>query len=674
MSAYPHLLAPLDLGFTTLANRVIMGSMHTGLEETENGFAKLAAFYAERARGQVGLMVTGGVAPNAEGRFGLIDAPMDGEHGGDHNVITKAVHDAGGKILMQVLHTGRYGQHPDCVAPSPIRAPINKFSPRALTSPEVTQTVEDFANCARLAREAGYDGVEIMGSEGYLLTQFMCPRTNQRDDEWGGSLENRCRLGIEVARRTREVCGDDFIIMYRLSLLDLVEGGSPWDETVQMAKWVEAAGANILNTGIGWHEARIPTIAHMVPRGAFAWTTQRLKTEVKLPLVTSNRINDPAQADKLIAGGGADMVSMARPFLADPDFVAMAIAGKGDEINTCIACNQVCLDRIFTGQVAGCMVNPHACNELATDIAPAAARKTIAVVGAGPGGMACATLAAERGHAVTLFEATDRLGGQFNMAMAIPGKEDYRETIRYFGARLKALGVTVKLNHAATADDLAGFAEVVLATGVTPRNPAIPGIDHAKVLSYVDVLWHRKPVGKKVAIVGAGGVGFDVAEFLTSAAGPGDPANPNVDAFLSEWGIDPTYAQPGGLAPDGPDMHSAREITLCQRKTGRLGGTLGKSTGWAVKAALQMKGVEMLGGVTYTRIDDAGLHIEIDGEARVLDVDNVVICAGQESARDLYQALQERGQTVHLIGGAREAGELDAERAIAEATALAAAA
>jgi 2,4-dienoyl-CoA reductase (NADPH2) len=673
MNPYPHLLAPLDLGFTTLANRVIMGSMHTGLEDVPGGFEKMAAFYAERARGQVGLMVTGGVTPNAEGAFGLSDAESGHERVDPrHALITQAVRAAGGKILMQVLHTGRYGKHANCVGPSPIRAPINRYTPRALTSAEVWQTVEDFATCAATARDVGYHGVEIMGSEGYLLTQFLCRRTNQRDDEWGGSFENRARLAVEVVRRTRERCGADFIIMFRLSLLDLVEGGSPWEETVALAKLVEAAGADIINTGIGWHEARIPTIAHMVPRGAFAWTTAKLKGEVKLPLVTSNRINNPAQGEALIASGQADLISMARPFLADPDFVAKAAGGRADEINACIACNQVCLDRIFTGQVASCMVNPRACNETDMQIAPAAAKKSIAVVGAGPGGMAAATLATERGHAVTLFEAADRLGGQFNMAMAIPGKEDYRETIRYFTARLAKLGVTVKLNTAATLDDLAGFDEVVIATGVTPRMPAIPGIDHAKVLSYVDVLWHRQPVGKTVAIIGAGGVGFDVAEFLTSATGPGDPANPDIAAFEAEWGID--RGEVGGLASAGPKMHAARQITLCQRKPGRHGGTLSKSTGWAVKAALQLKGVDMMAGCTYVKIDDAGLHLEVEGRPRLLDVDNVIICAGQESARDLYEGLRQRSQTVHLIGGAREAGELDAERAIAEATAVAAAA
>jgi 2,4-dienoyl-CoA reductase (NADPH2) len=670
---YPHLLAPLDLGFTTLKNRVVMGSMHTGLEEAPGGAAKLAAFYAERARADVALIVTGGVSPNAAGQLGLGAATLSkDEHDEGHAKIATAVHDEGGKILMQVLHAGRYAKHDGAVGPSPIRASINRYTPRPLSDAEVVQTIEDFADCAALAREAGYDGVEIMGSEGYLLTQFLSPRTNQRDDRWGGSFENRSRLPLEVVRRTRERCGRDFIVMYRISLLDLVEGGLAWDETVRLARAVEALGADIINTGIGWHEARIPTIMHAVPRGAFAWTTARLMGEVRAPLMTSNRINNPEQAEQIVASRQADLVSLARPFLADAEFVRKAKENRADEINTCIACNQACLDRIFTGSVATCMVNPRACKETELVFAPAARRKSLAVVGAGPGGLSFAIFAAERGHRVTVFEATDRLGGQFNMAMAIPGKEDYGESIRYWGRQLQRLGVDVRLNTPADADMLSkGFDEVVIATGIAPRTPDIPGIRHPKALSYIDVLWRRRPVGKRVAIMGAGGIGFDVAEFLTHAGGPGDPARPDVESFLRDWGIDKAT---NGLAASGPQMKSAREIFLLQRKASKHGETLGKSTGWAIKLALQMKGVQMIGGVAYRKIDDAGLHITVAGKDQVLEVDNVVICAGQEPLRRLHDELKARGVVTHPIGGAREAAELDAERAIREAAELAAAA
>ncbi len=675
MSApYPHLLAPLDLGFTSLRNRVMMGSMHTGLEEHPDGFRRMAQFFGERAAGQAGLIVTGGISPNEAGSLGLGGANLD--DGGDgHRQITDAVHQADGKILMQILHGGRYSRHPDAVAPSPIASRINPHTPRPLISSEIIQTIEDFASCAQRARDAGYDGVEIMGSEGYLITQFISLRTNQRDDDWGGSFENRIRFPVEVMRRTRESCGDDFIILYRLSLLDLVEGGLSWQETVKLAQALEAAGATMFNTGIGWHEARIPTIMHSVPRGAFTWATARLMGKVKVPLIASNRINDPAQAEALIAGGQADLVSMARPFLADADFVAKAASGKAEEINTCIACNQGCLDYIFKGKVATCLVNPRACYETELLVKPAQAAKQIAVIGAGPGGLSYAITAAERGHQITIFEAAERIGGQFNMAMAIPGKEDYGETIRYWEAQIKRLGIALKLNHRATAAELqAGpYDEVILATGVRPRTLDLPGIEHAKVLSYVDVLQHGKSVGERVAIIGAGGIGFDVAEFLSHDGGPGDPAKPDIDRWLREWGVDRDPGHDGGLSPAGPLMHSPRRITLLQRKAQALGRGLGMTTGWAIRAGLQMKGVEMVGGVTYRKIDDAGLHITVDGEDRVLAVDNVVICAGQEERRDLHGALTAGGTTVHLIGGADVAGELDALRAIEQGTRLAAA-
>ena len=674
---YPNLLAPLDLGFTSLRNRVMMGSMHTGLEEHPDGFRRMARFFGERAAGQVGLIVTGGISPNTAGSLGLGGATL-ADGGAGHSLITDAVHQADGKILMQILHGGRYSRIPEPVAPSPIASRINPTVPRALEHDEILQTIEDFAICAQGARDAGYDGVEIMGSEGYLITQFISPRTNQRQDQWGGSLENRLRFPIEVMRRTRETCGDDFIIVYRLSMLDLVEGGLSWDETVTLAQALEAAGATMFNSGIGWHEARIPTIMHSVPRGAFTWATARMMGKVKIPLIASNRINDPDQAEALIAGGTAHMVSMARPFLADGDFVAKVMAGKADQINTCIGCNQGCLDYIFKGKVCTCLVNPRACYETELEITPATDTKKIAVIGAGPGGMSYAITAAERGHEITLFEASDRIGGQFNMAMAIPGKEDYGETIRYWDARIKQLGITLKLNHDATASELqaAGFDEVVLATGVRPRELDLPGIEHDMVLSYVDVLQHGKAVGDRVAIIGAGGIGFDVAEFLSHDGEPNDtrdPAKPDIDRWLKEWGVDRDPAHDGGLSPDGPAMTSPRQITLLQRKAQALGKGLGMTTGWAIRAGLQMKSVEMLGGVEYRGIDDDGLHITLDGEDRVLAVDNVVICAGQEEQRDLHDDLAAAGITVHLIGGAHKAGELDALGAIEQGTRLAAA-
>jgi 2,4-dienoyl-CoA reductase (NADPH2) len=674
IAPFPRLLSPLQVGTTNLKNRILMGSMHTGLEEAHDGYAKMAAFYAERARGGVALMVTGGISPNAQGKLGLGDGePAFPDCAEEHRVITSAVHDAGGKILLQLLHAGRYSKQADLVAPSAIRAPINKFEPREMTEADILQTIEDFADATVLAAKVGYDGVELMGSEGYLVSEFLVPRTNKRTDDWGGAWENRKRLFVEIVRRSREKAGPDVILMARISVLDLVEDGMTGAEAMDLARSLEEVGADILNSGIGWHEARIPTIMNTVPRNAFVWATKRITEAVSIPVIASNRINTPERAEEIIAAGDADMVSMARPFLADADFVAKAANGDSAGINTCIACNQACLENIFSGRVASCLVNPRACRETELSIRPTATAKKFAVVGAGPGGMAAAVTLAERGHAVTLFEAADRLGGQFNMAMAIPGKEDYGETIRYFTTRLKRLAVDVRLSTRATTTDLTsgGYDEVILASGVTPRPLDLKGVDHPNVLSYVDVLWHRKPVGEKVAIIGAGGIGFDIAEFLTNAKGPIDPNAADIDGFLTEWGIDATLTEPGGVASAGPNMHSDRRITLCQRSEQRFGRTLGKSTGWAIRAALQMKGVEFVGGVTYREIDDAGLHVTIGDEDRVIEADTVVICAGQEPARELQSSLEAAGLPVHLIGGADEAAELDAQRAIDQAVRLA---
>jgi 2,4-dienoyl-CoA reductase (NADPH2) len=674
-TSFPHLLSPLRVGTTVLKNRVLMGSMHTGLEEAPDGYVKMAAFYAARARGGVALMVTGGISPNAQGKLGLGDGePAFPDCADEHRVITEAVHAEGGKILLQLLHAGRYSKQADLVAPSPVRAPINSFEPRELSGAEIQQTIEDFADATVLAAKTGYDGVELMGSEGYLVSTFLSQRTNKRTDNWGGAWENRKRLFVEIVRRAREKAGADVILMARVSVLDLVEGGMTGAETIDLAQSLEAAGADILNSGIGWHEARIPTIMHSVPRNAFVWATDRIKKVVSIPVIASNRINTPERAEAVIASGQADMVSMARPFLADADFVAKAANGASSEINTCIACNQACLDNIFSGRLATCMVNPRACHETELIIEPAASVKNIAVVGAGPSGMAAAVTLAERGHAVTLYEAENKLGGQFNMAIEIPGKEEYGETIRYFSNRLKQLGVDIRLSTRATVAGLtdADHDAVVLASGVTPRALDIEGADHPKAMSYVDVLWHRQSVGNRVAIIGAGGIGFDVAEYLTHANGPVDPDDADVDAFLAEWGIDTTLSAAGGVAASGPAMCSARQITLCQRSEARFGRSLGKSTGWAIRAALQMKGVDFLGGVTYQRIDDAGLHVTVGDEDRLIEVDAVVICAGQEPLRDLQDGLETAGLPVHLIGGADEAAELDAQRAIDQAVRLAA--
>ncbi|MET7871149.1 NADPH-dependent 2,4-dienoyl-CoA reductase [Streptomyces cyaneofuscatus] len=670
MSLYPTLLSPLDLGFTTLPNRVLMGSMHIGLEEAERGFERMAAFYAERARGGVGLMVTGGIAPSERACSFPGGAKMTTEAEAEqHREITSAVHAAGGRIAMQILHFGRYAHHPDLVAPSALKAPISGFTPNALTDEQVEETIEEFVRAAELAQLAGYDGVEIMGSEGYLINEFIVSATNHRTDRWGGSYENRIRFPVEIVRRVRERVGSDFILIYRLSMLDLVPGGSTLEEVVTLAKEIEAAGATIINTGIGWHEARIPTIATSVPRAAFTWVTERVRGAVSVPLVTSNRINTPEVAEEVLASGRADMVSMARPFLADPEFVAKAAAGRADAINTCIGCNQACLDHIFSLQITSCLVNPRACHETELVLSPTRTRKRVAVVGAGPAGLACSVTAAERGHAVTLFDTADEIGGQLNVARRVPGKEEFNETLRYFRTRLAELGVELRLSTRANAGTLDGFDEIVLATGVEPRTPAIPGTDHPNVVSYLDVLRDGAPVGDRVAIVGAGGIGFDVAEFLTDG---GDAASLDAETFFRQWGVDTAYEERGGLrAPERPK--TPRTVHLVQRKSTKVGAGLGKTTGWIHRTELRHRGVEMIAGASYDLIDDEGLHLTVDGERRVLAVDTVVLCAGQEPRRELYEELRAAGGPVHLIGGADVAAELDAKRAIRQGTELAAA-
>ena len=672
MSLYPTLLTPLDLGFTQLKNRVLMGSMHTGLEEEKGGFDKLAAFYAERARGGVALIVTGGIAPNLRGRLvphgSQLSFPWQVAK---HKKVTGAVHQEGGKIALQILHAGRYAYHPFSLAPSAIRAPISPFKPRAMSERQIRGTIRDFASTAALAKAAGYDGVEVMGSEGYLINQFICERTNQRSDGWGGSSENRMRFPLEIVRAIRERVGSDFIIIFRLSMLDLVEKGSSLEEVIALGKALEQAGVSLINTGIGWHEARIPTIATSVPRGAFSWVTAELKKHLTVPLITTNRINTPEVAERILAQGEADMVSMARPFLADPEFVIKAAENRADEINTCIACNQACLDHVFKQKRASCLVNPRACFETELTFGRVPQPKKLAVVGAGPAGLAFACYAAERGHQVSLFDQAPTIGGQFNFAKQIPGKEEFHETLRYFARRLEKCGVELYLGQRQSAESLlgGGFDEVILATGIRPRTPNIPGIDHPKVLSYLDVLRDGKPVGDKVAVIGAGGIGFDVAEFLVEKKAEGS-ADHHRDHWLREWGIDKSLGERGGLMTpviDAPE----RQIWLLQRKESKVGDGLGKTTGWIHRTVLKNRKVQMLSGVQYLRIDDEGLHIQV-GEARqCLPVDQVIICAGQEPLRELQAGLQAAGKPVHIIGGADVAAELDAKRAIRQGAELA---
>ncbi|MBV7297543.1 NADPH-dependent 2,4-dienoyl-CoA reductase [Enterovibrio sp. NIFS-20-8] len=662
---YPHLLAPLDLGFTQLKNRVLMGSMHTGLEESNDGFKKLAAFYAERAKGGVGLIVTGGFSPNFRGRLHPLSAQFSsGRAARAHRTITDAVHEHGGKIALQLLHAGRYAMHPFALSASHIRAPISKFTPFEMSERQILKTIKDFAKSAELAREAGYDGVEIMGSEGYLINQFICARSNTRYDRWGGSYENRIRFPLEIVKAVRDRVGTDFIIIFRLSMLDLVEQGSTHDEVVELAKALEKAGVTIINTGIGWHEARVPTIATQVPRAAFAWVTERLKGEVSIPLVTCNRINTPQVAEDILASGQADMVSMARPFLADADFVNKAEQDKADDINTCIACNQACLDHVFKGKRASCLVNPQACYETELVIAPATAKRKVAVIGGGMAGMSFAVTAAKRGFEVVLFEKSGALGGQFNLAMQIPGKEEFKETIRYYTRQVAHAHIEVRLNTEADSDTLRDFDEVVIATGVKPRFPAIQGVDHPKVIDYQTFIREQPELGGRVAIIGAGGIGIDVATMIT------EPENQTLTDWLQDWGIDPTLSYEGGLLPHEHYV-AQRQVWLLQRKDGRVGKGPGKTTGWIHRKTLEKRGVELLGGVSYEKIDDAGLHITLEGQHHILPADQIILCAGQESVNDLKAELEEKGIKAHLIGGAEHAGELDAKRAIRQGVELA---
>ena len=678
-SPYPHLLKPLDLGFVTLRNRILMGSMHTGLEDRVWNWPRLTAYFVERAKGGAGLMVTGGIAPNRRGSLAPLASKLTNRwEVVRHRKMTNAVHEAGGRICMQILHAGRYSYHPFSVAPSAIKSPITPFKPKALSTRGVEAQIDDFVRCAALAQKAGYDGVEVMGSEGYFINQFLVPRTNRRSDAWGGSFDKRMRLPVEIVRRTRERVGPNFIIIYRLSMIDMLADGNNWEEVVALGQAIEQAGATIINTGIGWHETRVPTIATSVPRAAFTWVTRKLRDSVSLPLVTSNRINMPHTAEAVLARGDADLVSMARPLLADPEWANKAAAGRADEINTCIACNQACLDHVFQNKVASCLVNPRAGHETELVIRPAAKAKKIAVVGAGPAGLAAAVTAAERGHQVSLFDQAERIGGQFNMAMRVPGKEEFVETLRYFGRRIELLGIDLRLDTKFSPEDTDNehFDEVIVATGVSPRDAQIPGQDHPSVLSYIDVLLHGKPVGKRVAVIGAGGIGFDVSEFLVHGEVPDrpDPDQPRPQDFFRQWGVDMDLNGRGGVEGQEPDFGPpARAVYLLQRKTSKPGAGLGKTTGWIHRASLKHYGVQMLSGVSYERIDEDGLHIRIGEAARCLAVDNVVICAGQVPNRALADALKERGVSVHLIGGADVAAELDAKRAIDQGTRVAAA-
>lgn len=668
--AYPHLMEPLDLGFRIIKNRSLMGSMHTSLEEAPNGFVRMAAYYAERAAGGIGIIVTGGFAPNIEGG-GMPNATMIATEDDieNHRLITDAVHKEDGVICMQILHTGRYAYHPQLVSCSPVQAPINQFVPKELDEEGIEKQIQDFVSCAINAQSAGYDGVEIMGSEGYFINQFICKRTNKRTDRWGGSYQNRIRLALEIVRRTREAVGEKFILIFRLSMLDLVEDGSTWEEVVELAKCIEKVGATIINTGIGWHEARVPTISTSVPRGAFVEITKRLKSEINIPLCTTNRINTPEVAEDILSEGNADIISMARPLLADPQFMVKAAANKADEINTCIGCNQACLDHIFEMKLASCLVNPLACHETEIIINQAISIKKIAVVGAGPAGLAAATTAVKRGHDVTLFEADNKIGGQFNIAKQVPGKEEFGETIRYFNKQIELTGVKLKLNTKANLEDLTNFDEVLLATGISPRLPDIPGVEHEKVMTYLDVLRDKKPVGKRVAIIGAGGIGFDVGEFLTHQ---GKLTSLDKAAYMKEWGVDLNYSTPGGLI--SPEVEpSPREVFLIQRKSSKVGDGLGKSTGWIHRTVLKNKGVKMIKGAQYTKIDNDGLHLLVDGQEHLLSVDNIIICAGQNSQRELQAQLESARVKVTLIGGADVAAELDAKRAIKQGTIVAAA-
>ncbi len=668
---YPHLLAPLALGFTQLKNRVLMGSMHTGLEEVKGGYDKMAAYFAERAKGGVGLIVTGGIAPNRAGWIAPFSSRLSNKaHAEKHKVVTKAVHDEGGKICLQILHAGRYAYHPFAVAPTSMKATISPFKPRALSERGVENTIKDFVNTAVLSKEAGYDGVEIMGSEGYLINQFIAKKTNKRTDKWGGSYENRIQFPLEIVRRTREAVGDNFIIIYRLSMLDLVPDGSTWEEVVQLAKEIEKAGATIINTGIGWHEARVPTIATMVPRGGFSWVTKKMMGEVNIPLITTNRINTPELAENILADGHADMVSMARPFLADADFVNKTMDNKAETINTCIACNQACLDHVFKNTRATCLVNPRACYETELNYLPTQSAKKLAVVGAGPAGLTFATIAAERGHEVHLFDSAAEIGGQLNLAKQVPGKEEFHETLRYFNSRIEITGVNLHLNTKFDTSSLEqnDYDEVIVATGILPRKVEIEGIDHKKVCSYIDILTGKVEAGDKVAIIGAGGIGFDVAEFLTHE---GESTALNTAAFMEEWGVDMNHKTVGGLK-EMVTPPSSRQVWMMQRSKGKLGARLGKTTGWIHRSALVKKKVTMLNTVSYERIDDQGLHISVRGQSKILDADTIVVCAGQISHSELQSTLDQAGAKTHLIGGAFEAREIDAKRAIRQAAELAA--